>query len=233
MNINRMFYSSRIMIASLLIFFAIATSAVAADKLPETSHDGLELVEKTKLRAVYMKPGASLDQYKRIALLDCYVAFKKNWQRDFNQDAVGLDNRIDDREAKKILDKVAAEFKKEFTKELETKGGYDIVTQTGKDVLIIRPAIINLVVNAPDQMTAGMTRTYTADPGQLTLYMELYDSVSNSIIARVIDPEGARNSGFAEMSNSVTNTADLDRILRMWADTLRDHLGDVIQANSK
>ena len=227
MNINKPRFAPRPVNAMLLLFFAIISFGVAAKDLPQTSHDGLELVKDTKLRVVYMKPGATLDQYKRVALLDCYVAFKKNWQRDYNRDVVGLERRITDQDMEKIKNKVAKEFKKVFTTELETKGGYAIVDTTGEDVLIIRPAIINLVVNAPDKMTAGISRSFTADPGELTLYLELYDSVSNSIIARAIDPVAARNGGFFQLTNSVTNTADADRVIRKWADILRDNLGDV------
>jgi hypothetical protein len=63
--------------------------------------------------------------------------------------------------------------------------------------------------------------------------MELYDSVTNSIIARAIDPEAARNGGFFQMTNRVTNTADLDRVLRKWADILRSNLGEVMGNSSK
>ena len=227
MNVNTALFASRFITALLLLFLAITASGAAAKDLPQTSHDGLELVKDTKLRVVYMKPGASLDQYKRVGLLDCYVAFKKNWQRDHNRDVVGLGQRITDKDMEKIRNKVATEFKKEFTMELETKGGYTIVDTTGEDVLIIRPAIINLIVNAPDKMTAGFSETFTADPGQMTLYLELYDSVSNSIIARAIDPQGARGSGFFQITNSATNTAAADRIIRKWADILRSNLGDV------
>ena len=55
---------------------------VAADKLPETSHDGLVLQKDTELAAVYIKPGADFSGYDKLAILDCFVAFKKNWQRD-------------------------------------------------------------------------------------------------------------------------------------------------------
>jgi hypothetical protein len=219
----------RIICASLLLFIAATASAAASKDLPQTSHDGLELQKDTKIRVVYMKPGASLDQYKRIALLDCYVSFKKDWQRDHNRDVIGLDRRISDKDMEKIKNKVAKEFKKVFTAELETKGGYEIVDETGEDVLIIRPAIINLDVTAPDTMSAGMSRTYTADPGQMTLYLELYDSVTNSIIVRAMDPQAARGMGTFQISSSVTNTAAADHIIRRWADILRGHLGDLME----
>jgi len=229
MNINSPYSTLRFIFASVLLFVAMTATALAAKDIPQTTHDGLELVKDTKIRVVYMAPGASLSQYKRVALLDCFVAFKKNWQRDHNRDVIGLGSRITDNDMEKIKNKLAGEFKKVFTEELETKGGYEIVDTTGEDVLIVRPAIIDLEVNAPDNMSAGMTRTYTADPGQMTLYVELYDSVTNSIIARAMDPQAARNLGTFRITNSVTNTADADRIIRKWADILRSHLGDLTE----
>lgn len=35
--------------------------------------------------AIYVKPGASLEPYSKIALLDCYVAFAKDWEKEYNR----------------------------------------------------------------------------------------------------------------------------------------------------
>jgi hypothetical protein len=155
------------------------------------------------------------------------VSFEKNWQRDYNRDAIGLDGRVSDNDVKAIKKRVADEFKVVFTNELDTKGGYAVVDHAAADVLVLRPAIINLVVNAPDTNSVGMNRTYVASAGQMTLYLELYDSVSSDIIARIIDAKAAREGGFAHMANRVTNKAEADRIMKRWADTLRGHLDAV------
>ena len=68
--------------ATLALVLAGATAADSS--LPEVTHDGLHLVKHSKLRAVWMKPGANLDEYSEVALLACYVAFNKNWQRNYN-----------------------------------------------------------------------------------------------------------------------------------------------------
>ena len=106
--------------------FAVATFAVAKNDFPAVSHDGLHLMPDTKLRAVYMKPGADLSQYDKIALLDAYVAFAKNWQRDHNEDET-FDQRVSDKDMKEIRDRVAKEFAKEFTKVLSIEGGHEVV----------------------------------------------------------------------------------------------------------
>lgn len=225
---NETFTATRNWVTALTLALAILCGAplAAKEKLPQVS-DGLQLMKHTKLRAVYMKPGVTLEKYNKIALLDCYVEFEKNWQRDYNEDVVGLEQRVTTEDMDRIKKEVAEEFRKVFTEELEKKGGYPIVDNAAEDVLVLRPAIINLDVTAPDTMSPGMSMTIVASAGQMTLYLELYDSLSSDLIARIIDPEAERGTGMAEIGNSVTNTAAADRIMRRWADILRSHLGAV------
>jgi hypothetical protein len=212
------------LIVSLLLAMT-ATLAVAKADLPAVSHDGLHLMPDTKLRAVYMKPGADLSQFDKVKILDAYVAFRKHWQREHNEDEP-FDHRVSDRDMKEIRDRVQKAFAKEFTKVL-TKGGHQVVTDGGDGVLILRPAIVNLDITAPDIMSPDMSQTFVASAGSMTLYLELYDGKTNAIIARIIDPEAADNMGIAEVANRVTNTADFDRVVRRWAELLNKHLAHV------
>ena len=202
---------------------ALPLIARAADELPATSPEGLELQKDTKARVVYLKPGASLAPYKRVAILDCYVEFTKDWQKDFNSTASGLNGRVSAKDMDRIKANLSAEFKKIFKDELQAKGGYEVVDTAAPDVLVLRPALINLVVTAPDLMTAGMSRVVVDSAGQMTLYLELFDSVSNTLLARVLDPKADRGS-MAQVSSSVSNKSAADRILRQWAAALRKHL---------
>ena len=208
-----------------VLMLVLATAAGARDKLPEKSTDGLVLQHDTKMAAVYMRPGASLAGYDKIALLKAYVAFKKNWVRDHNRDE-GFEQQLRDRDVKRIRSEMAEEFNKVFTEVLSTRGGHEMVTEGGDGVLIIRPAIINLEVTAPDLMTAGMQQNFAASAGQMTLYMELLDGVSGELLYRVIDPKAAGNEMW-QVRNKVTNKADADRVLRRWATLLNDHLASV------
>jgi hypothetical protein len=197
----------------------LAAPLVAREKLPEKTEDGLVLQKDTKVAAVYLKPGASLEPYDKILLVDAYVAFKKNWQRDYNMDQVSITARIKDSDIERIKKDVANEFRRVFTDELQ-KGGYEVVTEAAQDVMIVRPAIINLTVNAPDLNTPGMRAMVVTSAGSLTLYAELWDSVTNDKFAQVIDAQEAGGTGFAHRADRVSNKADLDRTLRHWADLL-------------
>ena len=207
-----------------MLMVLVGGVALAADEIPQTTPEGMVLRDHTDSRVVYAMPGATLDQYTKVALLDCYVAFRKDWEHDYNRDAT-LDRRIHADDMEKIKKALADEFKKIFTEELETEGGYEIVDHTGDEVLVVRPAIINLEITAPD-VGAGYGHVIVESAGQMTLFMELYDSVSGSIIARVLDAQ-ASDRHFAFEANRVTNKREADLILRQWADALRGHLGTV------
>lgn len=209
----------------LVMSFALVSTSVAKDKddLPEISSDGLHLIKDSKVRVAYAAPGASLAKYKKLILLDCYVQFKDDWKHDYNLDEVGLSGRVSDADMEEMKTKMAAEFKKIFTKELETEGGYEIVGVAGPDVLILRPAIINLDPTAPDLGTS-FHRTIVRSAGEMTLFLELYDSETKGLLARVIDPRADQFGGEADKFN---NRIAADRILRHWADLLRDYLDEV------
>jgi hypothetical protein len=213
-------FASLAVVASIVGVLSWSGFALGAKSLPEVSPEGLKLVPKTKVSAVYLRDGAQLGGYDQVAILDCYVAFRKNWQRDQNNSSAF---RVSDSDMTRIKTELAAEFKKVFTKQLTAKGE-KIATDSGPGVLVLRPAIVNLDVTAPDTMAPGMTRNFAATAGQATLYLELYDSVTGDLLARAIDVEEAGDRGFIGVRNGATNRADAERVLKKWADLLATFL---------
>lgn len=224
-------------VASLLacLFAVLALGAApglaAKDKPPEVTPEGLHLQKQTKSRVVYVRPGASLAQYQRVAILDCLVEFEKDWQRDYNLSRVGVASRVTDKDVDRMKGDLAEEFKKVFAKELQEKGGYEVVDVAAPDVLVLRPALINVEVNAPDLMSPGWGRTVVRSAGQMTLFLELWDSTSSTLLARVLDAEEA-DSGIAQVASRSYNKAEADRVLRKWAGELREHLDAARQGPS-
>jgi hypothetical protein len=209
-----------------------ASIAVAREAPPETSPEGLVLQKNTKSRIVYLKPGATFTQYNRVAILDVLVEFEKDWQKDYNRSRMGLEGRVSDKDVERMKTGLAAEFKKIFTDELQNKGGYQVVTTAGPDVLVLRPALLNVEVNAPDVMSAGINSTVVRSAGQMTLFLELWDSETNTLLARIMDA-AADPDNFAKQANRVTNTQAADRILRDWAHELRVRLDEIKGKTSK
>lgn len=219
-----LFFTSLAVVAAGLALAAGPASA-ADQTWPETSPEGLELTKTLPHGAVYLKPGATFGQYKRLAILDCFVDFAKDWQRDYNMNEPDLEMQVSKADMDRIRKELAAEFKRVFTEELQTKGGYEIVDIAAPDVLILRPALLNLIVNAPEIDTAPtMAFSVVQSAGQMTLYLELWDSTTNTLLARVVDTEADPGTGFAQAGGTVRNKEAADQILTAWADRLRSAL---------
>ena len=125
---------------------------------------------------------------------------------------------------KQTESQIAAEFKKVFATQLE-QGGIAMVDDAALSVLVLRPALINVYIAAPQNMSDPEEQTFSATTGQLTLYLELYDSVTNQLLARVIDPESASASdGLFTWQTRAGNITAADEVMTKWADTLRHYM---------
>ena len=209
-------------ISFLILALAISSLpglAAAKDDLPDVTVDGLKRAETKNVDALYLADGATLEPCKRVYLVDCAVAFRKDWKRDFNKDSRDLSRRVSESDMQRIQDAMSKEFKTVFTRELE-RGGYEITTELASDVLILRPALVNLDVTAPDLNTPGISYTVVRSAGSMSLYLEMYDAGTNAKIAMVVDTRADPDRGMAERVSRTTNKAAADRILRHWADRL-------------
>jgi Protein of unknown function (DUF3313) len=195
----------------------------AEEPAPEVTKDGLHLYKQTKERLAYVRPGATFTQYKRVAILDCYVEFSKEWVKNYNRDQRDPSRQIRDSDLDRAKKALQGDFKKIFTEELQEGGRYQVTDSSGPDVLVLRPALINIQVSAPDLMSAGRSATFVQSAGAMTIYLELWDSASNTILARVIDGKVDPDL-YGQRSSSVTNRAAADRMMRSWADELRSRL---------
>jgi hypothetical protein len=209
-------------VAAVLALIA-AGLANAREPTPAT-WDGMKRVDRPGLDAVYLREGASLAKYKKVMLDPVEVSFDKNW--DPNRTVTGSNisggGKVDTQAIRTDLAKLARDVTK---RELERKGGYPLVDAPGDDVLRVRAQIVDLYINAPDTMTPG-TRSFVVSAGEMTLVAELYDSQTNTLIGRVVDRQRGLEQGpfDLQIANRVTNTAEADRILSMWARRLRSAL---------
>ena len=99
---------------------------------------------------------------------------------------------------------------------------YQVTTSAAPDVLLLRPAIINVRVTAPDIMSSAMDANFITSAGSRTFYLELW-APPHTLLARAMDAE-ADQQPFAQQANSVTNMEAADIILKKWADDLVRHL---------
>ena len=196
---------------------AVAPVLSAEEAAVQPTFDNLVPVKDAKMAMAYIDPEADFSVFKRVAILEPFVAFQSNWQRDQNRSRT---RNITARDMERIKADVATLFERVFTERLEA-AGYEVVDGANEDVLLVRPAIIDLDISAPDTRTTGRSRTFTASTGAATLYIQLFDSLSGDVIGRAADRQAVRRAGGTlSWSNSVTNTADARRMMGGWADNL-------------
>lgn len=209
-----------------LLCFAIALSAdVSAAKAdpPAVTVDGLQLVKNTQMALVYAKPGVDLSQYNRIYLVTPKVSFVKNWLRTQNSIPSQTVRKED---MQRIKTELAGLFTEVFKQELQNNGGYVLVDGVAEDVLIVRPAIIDLNVNSPDTPGTRGQRSAITSVGSMTLYMELIDSVTGDVLVKAIDNKYDRTRTRLFEPNDVRNKVAATEMLDEWAELLRKALDE-------
>ena len=194
---------------------------------PEISHDGLHKVAKPKNSDLaYLRPGVDFSEYNTIKILEPYIAFNKNWQDNYNSGQPGT-SKVSSRDMERMIARGKELFTKEFEKVLEKKG-YPVVTEIGEDTLIVRPAIINLEVNAPDPNNTNGTwnKIYTDGAGFATFYVEFFDGPSSQILGRAVDSKGNGDDGMSWRiaRTRSTNTNDARNAFNDWATAIANGL---------
>ena len=206
-----------LLIAALLVAGA-AHSQSDFDK--RMAYDGLEPVKVKAISAAYRRPGATLAGYKRVRIDPVEVRFHKSWNPTSTGSRLPLPAA--DREA--IRTGLAKVVREQFVKTLGAKGRYPVVDESGPDVLRLKIYIVNLYVNAPDNPGPGVSRTFVTSAGEMTLFLELFDSETGQILARAVDRQEARSAAMTQMANSVTNIGEAEDIAAQWARIMRDAL---------
>ena len=205
---------------------ATVMAGCATTQRGPTEWDGLVQRPHPRLAALWVKPDAEIVAYRSVMLDPVEISFARNW--DPNRGGRSNLGRLNADDLEAIKAGVADLFRETFRAELE-RGGYQLVTEPGPDTLRVTPAIVDLFISAPDTMTPGRGRTYTANSGRMTLVLEARDSMTGEILARAIDSRSGRGTGMLTISNRVTNTADARRAIGVWATALRQALDDLYE----
>jgi hypothetical protein len=215
----------------LLLVTALFSSSVFAEDTPwpEITPDGLQRVNFSEFAVVYMTPDADIGAYDRIRLLDPLVRFKRNGK---GKEGLMANYKTPDAYpeiAKAIRERLSMQFREVFTEKLES-GGYDVVEENAVDVLLLRPAIINLKVIIPADSEVDDAKLMVRSAGGMTLFLEAFDSVSGELLAKGLDrridtdkdPVSADFMYFwkASVQENDDNRALVDKALANWADSL-------------
>ncbi|MEM7432131.1 MAG: DUF3313 family protein [Pseudomonadota bacterium] len=218
----------RTLVSATTIFFAGAV-ALAADDYPDQTPDGLTRDNAEQDVVLYWLEDSNLSAYNKVRILDCQVAFEEHWQRDFNRNVAGPGGRVSDEDMDEIKTNLAETVRAVFSEELSQKG-YQVVSSVGEDVLLLRPAIMNLDVTMPHRRTPKVDLSVATSAGSMTFYMEVYDSVTVSKIGLLIDQEILQSNLTYSGGSQATTKSEVSHLMRGWVGEVIERL-DNARAN--
>lgn len=188
----------------------------------QVTYDGLYPVTGGSADAAWARPGVDLSEYSKIKLQGVGIEYRPGGEtgRLYYSRATEDYYAITETQ-KKAFEALVTEA---FLKELGQSAHFTIVDEVGPEVLLVRGGLLDVVSYVPPEPVGG-SEIFLSRVGEATLVLELRDSVSDAIIARAVDRRAAENKarGFSR-SNSVSNAAELRRMVNTWARLLRERL---------
>jgi hypothetical protein len=189
----------------------------------EVSFDGLVRVDNARFRGVWVDPDIDFSRYTQVlpgSVEYQFRAVKKTAGQTTVRRSTDREFWIDDADRERLKEETEAIF----AEELSQSTRFTVTDERGPDTLILRGALHDIVSNVPPQLI-GRGEIWLSSAGEATLVIEAVDSMSGEVIARIVERRAAqRPGGQAFMANTVTTWAEVRRLLRNWAGTLREGL---------
>lgn len=191
----------------------------ATDEL--MTHDGLYPVSNSRADAAWARPDMDIGAYDKILLQGVGIQYRPGGAKRKSRVAGRTEYYEATPDQKKRFEAI---FSEKFREELGKSVRFKIVSEPGPDVLLIKGGLIDVVSYVPPDQP-GRHEIFLDKIAEATLVLEISDSASGAIIARVVDRRAAEEmkDGF-QRSNRATNTAEVRRLAGIWARILREQL---------
>ncbi|UCG88098.1 MAG: DUF3313 family protein [Gemmatimonadota bacterium] len=196
----------------------------------EVTVDGLHRVDNSVMALAWVKPDLNLQGYTKVMIDEVTVAYQKD-PGSRRRDPYGTEQNFALTPSQ--MTNLKSWFREAVVTALTKDDGYEIVDSPGPDVLHINADLIDLVVRVPTEGGLGRERTYTRSYGEVTLILELRDSESEEILARVADrrdPTRNTDTRLAEVTPTFVRS-DTRRLFEYWADLLRQRVDEIRQVD--
>lgn len=200
-----------------------ASPTVQSGPDAEVSFDGLHKIDNSRVDSAWGVPDLDLSSYTNILPVNVGVEYRevKNKGSTYRTRSQGGLYFIDDKaraQFEALVDEIVME-------ELQKSNRFHIVDEPGPNTLLVSGGLLNVTSQVPPDPIGSRSRIYLSSVGEATLVLEIRDSETNRILARAVDRRAAESIGGSfTRSNSVTNTAEIRRLIRFWASGLREAL---------
>jgi hypothetical protein len=211
--------------AMLAMIFAGCSSApptIQTGENAEVSFDGLHKIDNARFASAWADPAIDFSRYSKVIPGGAEFQFRAVKKTSGTMRARSSDTEfwISDADRERLVEETSAIF----AEELANSAHFEVTDTRGDDVIIVRGAMHDIVSNVPPDLI-GRGEIYLSSVGEVTIVVEVIDSMSNKVIFRGAERRAAdRAGGMATRSNSVNTWAEVRRLMRRWASTLREGL---------
>lgn len=186
----------------------------------EVSYDGLNRISGARADDAWALADLDLSSYSKIKFDGLGIEYRPGGKRGTMAAQRATEFTVTEAQKKRLSDLV----KEVFTSELSKSSRFALVEEAGVDVLLFQGRLLDVVSHVPPASAVG-TDIYLRSVGEATLVLELRDSSSNAILARVVDRRAAESvGGDLVQSNPVSNAAEVRRVVQRWATSFRTGL---------
>ena len=181
-----------------------------------TDLDGLGKVSSKYFGAAFIRPGADFSRYQELVLSGSELAFKTP---DRAKQQFPLSSEQKDR-FRQLLDT-------QFAAELSSLDNLRLTDAVGPNALVVQVRVQDILATVPPNAVgkSGWGSLSLRALGEATLVIELSDSESGEILARVYDRRAFEGVAVAQnQAAPITRWEDIEALCKKWASTVRDRL---------
>ena len=190
----------------------------------EVSYDGLHAIDNAVFAMAWADPDIDFSRYSKIIPGGATLEFRAVRRNAGTQRARSSQSEFYiEQGGRDALAELTTEV---FSEELSKSTRFTVADAPGQDVIVIRGALHDIVSNVPPQ-TAGRSEIFLSSVGEITLILEVIDSMSGEVIFRALERLALDRQGQAMRSSSVNSRSEVRRVLRRWATTLREGLDSI------
>lgn len=214
-------------VTAAVVFLALAGCGSApptVDVTSEPTFDGLYAVKNSQADQAWARPDIDISKYSKIRLQSAGIEYRPGGEsgRTWTARSRGGPYEVTDEQKARFQ----AILREAFLGELALSQHFELVNESGPDVLLVRAAVLDVVSYVPPEPTAARSEIYLSEIGRATLVIELRDSITEAILARAVDRRRIEPPFGMQESTRTRNVAEVRRVANSWARMLRERLDE-------
>ena len=210
-----------ILLGSFGLLSACAPQPTIPLDLPESNFDGLQEVKSKYFSAAFIRPGVNFNDYQDLLLSKSELAFRTP---DRTKQQFPLTPEQKNRFSR-LLDA-------QFAKELASSNTLQMTSSAGPQTLALDVRVQDIVAMVPPRSVSGVGDIALLALAEATLVIEISDSESEEILARVFDRRAIEGTAIAQKQGPpITQWEEIEAVSRRWAATVRARLDVVVSGN--